>query len=149
MAGGAAPSKGWWNAAPWPIKTAFDCIFCRNVMIYFDAPTQRRVLERLHAKEDRPHVLVLTARDRVTPRLPLWFRGMRTSCLLVDGGDNRMFARYLAGRFRGTSKEKPRVVDCIVVTHGTDTLEETAYFLNLVVRTDKPPSYSVFSPYLS
>ena len=26
----------------------------------------------------------------------------------------------------------------IVITHGTDTLEETAYFLNLTVRTDKP-----------
>ncbi len=29
-------------------------------------------------------------------------------------------------------------VDGIVITHGTDTLEETAYFLNLVVHTDKP-----------
>ena len=29
-------------------------------------------------------------------------------------------------------------MDGIVITHGTDTLEETAYFLNLVVRTDKP-----------
>ncbi len=26
----------------------FDIIFCRNVMIYFDVPTQRAVLERMH-----------------------------------------------------------------------------------------------------
>jgi len=29
-------------------------------------------------------------------------------------------------------------VDGLVITHGTDTLEETAYFLNLVVKSDKP-----------
>lgn len=29
-------------------------------------------------------------------------------------------------------------VDGIVITHGTDTQEETAYFLNLVIKSDKP-----------
>ena len=29
-------------------------------------------------------------------------------------------------------------VDGVVITHGTDTLEETAYFLSLVVKSDKP-----------
>jgi chemotaxis protein methyltransferase CheR len=30
----------------WPVKGPLDGIFCRNVMIYFDKPTQRRILER-------------------------------------------------------------------------------------------------------
>ena len=38
--------------------------------------------------------------------------------VLVDGGDNVMFARYLASRFRGTSDAKPKEVEAIVVTHG-------------------------------
>ncbi|HSK78627.1 MAG TPA: MBL fold metallo-hydrolase [Thermoanaerobaculia bacterium] len=38
--------------------------------------------------------------------------------MLVDGGDNQLFARYLAGRFRRTSLEKPKDIDCILVTHG-------------------------------
>ncbi len=32
----------------WALKEQFDVVFCRNVMIYFDAATQRQVLGRIH-----------------------------------------------------------------------------------------------------
>jgi chemotaxis protein methyltransferase CheR len=43
----------------------FDVIFCRNVLIYFDAPTKTRVLEML-ARQLLPHgVLYLGAAETV------------------------------------------------------------------------------------
>jgi chemotaxis protein methyltransferase CheR len=33
-------------AEGWPVDGPFDAIFCRNVMIYFDKPTQRKILDR-------------------------------------------------------------------------------------------------------
>lgn len=32
--------------AQWPVEPGLDAIFCRNVMIYFDKPTQRRLVDR-------------------------------------------------------------------------------------------------------
>ncbi|MBQ8940279.1 MAG: asparaginase [Firmicutes bacterium] len=42
----------------------------------------------------------------------------------------------LAGTINSMSEDKDTAG--FVITHGTDTLEETAYFLNMTVKTDKP-----------
>jgi chemotaxis protein methyltransferase CheR len=36
-------------ADPWPFRAQFDVIFCRNVVIYFDRDTQRKLLARFAA----------------------------------------------------------------------------------------------------
>lgn len=38
--------------------------------------------------------------------------------VLVDGGENQMFARYLAARFPRSTADAPQPVACVVVTHG-------------------------------
>ena len=38
--------------------------------------------------------------------------------IFVDGGENELFARFAAARFRGSSAEQPLEVDAMVVTHG-------------------------------
>ncbi len=43
--------------AKWDLREPFDAIFCRNVMIYFDKPTQEQVLQRF-APLIKPHGLL-------------------------------------------------------------------------------------------
>jgi chemotaxis protein methyltransferase CheR len=49
--------------AQWPVKAGLDAIFCRNVMIYFDKPTQRRLV-------DRYAQLLRAVRDFSSPGMP-------------------------------------------------------------------------------
>ena len=41
----------------WALKPPFDAIFCRNVMIYFDKPTQGKILQRFSPLM-KPHGLL-------------------------------------------------------------------------------------------
>lgn len=40
--------KGLNLMSDWPIKEPFDVIFCRNVLIYFDKPTQQKLFSRFY-----------------------------------------------------------------------------------------------------
>jgi L-asparaginase len=54
------------------------------------------------------------------------------------GSQDMSFDILLALAKRIGELAKSNDVDGIVITHGTDTMEESAYFLNLVCKTDKP-----------
>ncbi|MCX2934722.1 hypothetical protein ORI20_31105 [Mycobacterium sp. CVI_P3] len=38
--------------------------------------------------------------------------------VFIDGGDNKLFARFVAAAFPGSSDGEPAVVDAMVITHG-------------------------------
>jgi L-asparaginase type II len=54
------------------------------------------------------------------------------------GSSKLSIANWLTLAKRTNELLASKDVDGVVITHGTDTLEETAYFLNLVVKSDKP-----------
>jgi L-asparaginase len=55
----------------------------------------------------------------------------------VRSGSLRLVHWFEIARAVSAAAEDPRI-DAIIVTHGTFTTEETAYFLHLIIRTEKP-----------
>lgn len=56
----------------WPMQGSFDVIFCRNVLIYFDKPTQKNLLERF-AKLLRPGGFLYIGHSENTQHLTEYF----------------------------------------------------------------------------
>jgi chemotaxis protein methyltransferase CheR len=50
----------------WPMKGKFDVIFCRNVVIYFDEPTQERIWSRFAPMLEPAGTLYIGHSERVT-----------------------------------------------------------------------------------
>ena len=71
------------------------------------------------------------------PNLSEW-ANITTEQFTKLGAFNASFELWLDLAVRVNELLKSDEVDGIVITHGTDTLEDTAYFLNLVVKSNKP-----------
>ena len=67
------------------------------------------------------------------------FARVRAEQICNVGSSNITFEhwRTLAGRIDRIFTDEPGVAG-VVITHGTSTIEETAYFLNLTIRHDRP-----------
>ncbi len=55
--------------APWPMKAGFDAIFCRNVVIYFDEPTQLDLWPRFEAATKPGGWLFVGHSERLSEKL--------------------------------------------------------------------------------
>lgn len=67
---------------PVGIYQAFDVIFCRNVLIYFDDDTKRKIIELLYRKLHNEGVLVLGSAENLY-NLTLQFRSDQVGCSMI------------------------------------------------------------------
>ena len=70
----------------WPMRDRFDAVFCRNVMIYFDKPTQRAVLERLHRVIEPQGLLFVGHSENFTGNRDLFLLRGKTVYARVEPG---------------------------------------------------------------
>jgi chemotaxis protein methyltransferase CheR len=59
----------------WPLREKFTAIFCRNVLIYFDKPTQRGVVERMAARLEPDGLLCIGHSENL-----MWARDLFEPC---------------------------------------------------------------------
>ncbi|WP_144394489.1 CheR family methyltransferase [Pleionea sediminis] len=53
----------------WPMKGKFDVIFCRNVLIYFDRPTQQKLIEKFRQNLHQNGYLILGHSESIGSQL--------------------------------------------------------------------------------
>lgn len=64
---------------PWPFHGQFDVIFCRNVVIYFDPETRRKLWERFAQRLPSGGTLFIGHSERMDPQLDALFASAGTT----------------------------------------------------------------------
>ncbi len=124
----------------------------RTILLFFFVPI---LLSAQQLEESRPDVLILTTGGTIASRTdaPLIagpelvqavpeltdYANINVEEFSVIGSSKMTPKNWLelAQRINAQFSKNDNLTG-IVITHGTDTLEETAYFLNLTVKSDKP-----------
>ncbi len=73
----------------WPMQGQFQAIFCRNVVIYFDEPTQQRIWEKFAPRLTPEGALYIGHSERVTGPAAALLRSQGVSTYRLTGGRNR------------------------------------------------------------
>ncbi|MEZ6040344.1 MAG: CheR family methyltransferase [Planctomycetaceae bacterium] len=81
--------------SPWPINTSFDIIFCRNVMIYFDEPTQDRLVSRF-AEQLVPEGHLFIGHSESIMRIEGVYRPLGKTIYRLNPGKGATSARSLS-----------------------------------------------------
>ena len=71
--------------APWPMKRPFDVIFCRNVVIYFNDDTQRKLWPRFQAALTPGGTIFLGHSERIQDATGLTLRNVGVTAYRREG----------------------------------------------------------------
>lgn len=135
---------------------------CRTISMAVIVAALAVSLAPLHAQGKKPNVVILATGGTIAGAAATGTQaGYKSGAVNIDamiaavpgigdlatikgeqvsnvGSQDMSFEILLKVAKRINELAKASDVDGIVITHGTDTLEESAFFLNLVVKTDKP-----------
>ena len=73
----------------WPMQGKFNAIFCRNVVIYFDEPTQQSVWDKFVPRLTADGALYIGHSERVTGPAAAHLRSEGVSTYRITGGGRR------------------------------------------------------------
>ncbi|MFQ5656370.1 MAG: CheR family methyltransferase [Candidatus Methylomirabilales bacterium] len=74
---------------PWPMRTRFDMVFCRNVAIYFDGPTLEQLLKRFETALLDQGLLILGHSESLLGKEARFRHLGKTIYQKNDGGEDR------------------------------------------------------------